>query len=200
MARQYLTDIDLSGNQLIDARVENLSSDPTAGNAGRVFFNTTSGEMKYDTGSAIALFGGTVDWANITNKPTEFTPSAHTHTASEVTDFATAVNTQIIAYWDSIAGTDADVDTIRETLDKILANAAEITSLPQKYETNIGNASATSFTVSHNLGTSYVIVSCADSVTGSVVVPDVAVTNSNTVTITTSSPPANDGIRVTVTG
>jgi hypothetical protein len=34
---------------------------------------------------------GSVDWADVTGKPSTFAPSAHTHTASEVTDLATVV-------------------------------------------------------------------------------------------------------------
>jgi hypothetical protein len=34
---------------------------------------------------------GAVDWANITGKPSTFTPSAHQHVAADVTDFAAAV-------------------------------------------------------------------------------------------------------------
>jgi hypothetical protein len=31
-------------------------------------------------------------WNDVQSKPTTFTPSAHTHTASQITDFATAVS------------------------------------------------------------------------------------------------------------
>ncbi len=38
-------------------------------------------------------------WGQVTGKPTTFTPSAHTHTASEITDFDTEVsnNTAVAA-------------------------------------------------------------------------------------------------------
>lgn len=51
--------IDLNENQLLRMRVENLSSDPAAGNAGRLFFNTTASQLKLDNGSSIAILGGT---------------------------------------------------------------------------------------------------------------------------------------------
>lgn len=38
---------------------------------------------------------GTTTWAGIVGKPTTFPPSPHNHTASEVTDFATAVDARI---------------------------------------------------------------------------------------------------------
>ena len=34
---------------------------------------------------------GTTTWAGITDKPSTFPPSSHTHTASEITDFSAAV-------------------------------------------------------------------------------------------------------------
>lgn len=50
--------LDLNNNQLLHGRVENLSSDPSAGNAGRLIFNTTSSTLKVDTGSVIQAIGG----------------------------------------------------------------------------------------------------------------------------------------------
>src|ERR1700692_588347 len=43
--------------QLLKAQVENLSSDPTPGIVGRVWFNTSSGQFKYDAGSAVQVIG-----------------------------------------------------------------------------------------------------------------------------------------------
>lgn len=51
--------------------------------------------------------GGPVDWSNIENKPATFTPSAHTHTASEITDFAATANALIGAAaipWANLTG------------------------------------------------------------------------------------------------
>lgn len=42
MAKQFLTSIDLSGNQIINSTFEQLASDPNSGNfEGRIYFNTT---------------------------------------------------------------------------------------------------------------------------------------------------------------
>jgi microcystin-dependent protein len=43
-------------DQLINAQVELLSADPTPGKKGRIFFNTATGQMKFDDGSAIQAF------------------------------------------------------------------------------------------------------------------------------------------------
>jgi hypothetical protein len=61
--------------------------------------------------SLIRRFGGTsggsVAWGDVTGKPTEFPPEAHTHTASEVTDLATTVQAYTL---DQFADPVASVD------------------------------------------------------------------------------------------
>ena len=49
--------------------------------------NSNDGYLEYTAGSA-----SSVPWSGITSKPTEFTPSSHTHTKSEITDFPTNVS------------------------------------------------------------------------------------------------------------
>ena len=57
MAVKFLDNLDLNDNQLLNARLENLASDPGSANAGDVIFNTTSNVMKYYNGS---------DWISLT--------------------------------------------------------------------------------------------------------------------------------------
>lgn len=49
--------------------------------------NSNDGYLEYTAGSA-----SSVPWSGITSKPTEFTPSSHTHNKSEITDFPTNVS------------------------------------------------------------------------------------------------------------
>ena len=46
MAINFLDNLDLNGNQLLNARLQNLASDPTSAKAGDIIFNTTSGKLK----------------------------------------------------------------------------------------------------------------------------------------------------------
>lgn len=124
--------------------------------------------------------------------------TGHTHTATDITDFATAVNTQIVTYWDSIAGTDANVDTIREVLDLILANAASIQDQIARYNATIGNGSSTSIAVTHNLNSNDVTVEVYDIGTGETVSVGVTRTNVNTVTIEAFPAPATNSLRVVI--
>ena len=49
---KFLTSIDLQKNQLIKARIENLSGDPDSPAAGQIYFNTVANRLRYYTGSA----------------------------------------------------------------------------------------------------------------------------------------------------
>jgi hypothetical protein len=49
--------IDLSFNQMTNMVIEVLASDPTAGHAGRLFWNSSLGRFRQDTGSAITDLG-----------------------------------------------------------------------------------------------------------------------------------------------
>lgn len=124
--------------------------------------------------------------------------TSHTHTATDITDFATAVNTQIVAYWDSIAGTDANVDTIREVLDLILSHSSDIANQIARHNATIGDGTATSIAVTHGLNSNDVTVEVYDIGTGETVSVGVTRTNVNTVTIEAFPAPATNSLRVVI--
>ena len=66
------------------------------------------------------------------------------------------------------------------------------------YAANVGNASATSFAVTHNLGTVDVIVMIKDNTTLEEVFADVVITDTNTVTVTFATAPASNAYRVII--
>ena len=100
-----------------------------------------------ETGVLNATGGGTadsVDWANITSKPSTFTPSAHNHPISEVTDLQTnldakadktAIADMATKTWVGEQGylTSIPEEYVTETE---LSGKGYLTSIPEEYVTN----------------------------------------------------------------
>ena len=124
--------------------------------------------------------------------------SSHTHTASDVTDFSAAVDARVVAYWDSIADTDASIDTIRELMDLVLANESGLNNLIGRHNADIGDGTSTSIAVTHNLGSLDVSVEVYEISTGATVQADIVRTNTNVVTIGVNPAPATDSLRVVI--
>ena len=100
MAVNFLDNLDLNDNQLLNARLQNLASDPGTANAGDIIYNTSSNVFKYyngsawvdpstgsytswtvtaDNGATVTVPNGvTVDWAGGTGITTSYaTPSGN---------------------------------------------------------------------------------------------------------------------------
>lgn len=75
-----------------------------------------------------------------------------------------------------------------------------LASKATKFADDIGDNSTTAIAVTHNLGTTDVVVSLKEVSTGELVEADVVVTSSNVVTITFGIAPTTDSIRVVVIG
>jgi hypothetical protein len=72
---------------------------------------------------------------------------------------------------------------------------------PRKYAVAVGDGSATSFTVTHDLGSTDVVVSVRDASTGAVVVAAVTHSTNSTVTVAVNgTAPANNALKVVVIG
>jgi len=78
--------------------------------------------------------------------------------------------------------------------------AAPIPSGISKYATSVGNGSATSIAVTHNLGTTDVVVQVFNISTGAQVEPDVTITDSNNVTLGFTVAPTTNQYRCIVIG
>ena len=281
MAKKILQSYNFSGNQIIDARFENLAGFPTAGKAGRLVLNTTTSLVGFDNGTVFRTFAPTdspafsgtptaptaVNGTNttqiattafvqnaivatsvgnnsITNAKLADVPTAtikgrttagtgdpqdltaaqvkallaiapsdvsgltdalagkanasHTHLAADITDLTTAINTQVAAYWDTLAGTDANVDTIRELLDLVLSNSADLANNIKRYAANIGDGTSTSIAVTHSLNSNDVTVEVYDTATGESVGVGVTRTSANVVTIEAIPAPTTNALRVVV--
>lgn len=222
---KFLTSLDLTGNKLLNVRLQSLASGTGITAPGSIFYNSATGRVNYRNGTSIvalataddiASAGGgdmtkavydttnngivdvaeTVPWSGVTSKPETFAPSAHTHLASEVTDLTTAVNALIVAYVDTTAGSDADLDTLRELIDVVKANRTALGAVVKRYQTLVGGA--TSIAVEHALNTRDVIVQVYDAATYAEVLTDVVRTTADVVTVSFATAPAANAYRVVV--
>lgn len=114
------------------------------------------------------------------------------------TNYAEIASASVVSAIDSrLTTAESDIDTL-ETQVAILASASA--SLTSKVAINVGNNSATSFAIDHNLGTSDVLVQVYDRATEDTVEVDVVRTNSNRVTVSFASAPGDNAYRVVIIG
>lgn len=114
------------------------------------------------------------------------------------TNYAEIASASVVSAIDSrLTTAESDIDTL-ETQVAALASASG--TLTNKVSVNVGNTSATSFAIDHNLGTSDVLVQVYDNSTFDTVEVDVVRTTANRVTVSFASAPSNDAYRVVIIG
>ena len=96
MALQYLTDINLNKNELQNAVIQKLGTDPSSGlTAGWIIYNTSDNQLKLYNGSAWVNVGGDITGVNIT-AGTGLTGTVNT-TSGQHTQTITLANTAVTA-------------------------------------------------------------------------------------------------------
>lgn len=101
MARKFLVNIDLNLNQLLNAIIQKLGSDPTPTNQAHLFYRSDQDRLKVDTGAAIKTVAYTDDAAGdaatldgaTKAELRDRTTHTGTQAASTISDFDTQVRT-----------------------------------------------------------------------------------------------------------
>ena len=121
---------------------------------------------------------------------TDYAAASHAHTSSNITDFNSSVS-GLLSVTSIVAGSGVS----------ITSSSGAYTVNAKVYSTTIGDGSATSYTVSHNLSVANdVHVSVRDTGTNYYVYPDIKYVNSNSVTLEFVSAPTSGQYRVSIIG
>lgn len=160
--------------------------------------------------------------ANNGTTSTAVSLEGHTHSASAITDFTEAVQDAVgtfvadsgtIDFTYSDAGDSLSASVILATSNSYLSTASGLAvdkgaletvlvtdGFTKKASANVGNGSATSFAITHNLNSRDVVVNVYDNATYDTVETDVVRTDANTVTVSFTVAPTNNAYRVVIIG
>lgn len=160
--------------------------------------------------------------ANNGTTSTAVSLEGHTHSASAITDFTEAVQDVVgtfvadsgtIDFTYSDAGDSLSASVILATSNSYLSTASGLAvdkgaletvlvtdGFTKKASANVGNGSATSFAITHNLNSRDVVVNVYDNATYDTVETDVVRTDANTVTVSFTVAPTNNAYRVVIIG
>ena len=133
MAVKFLDNLDLNDNQLLNARLENLASDPGSANAGDVIFNTTSNVMKYYNGSGwISLTADTnfTEWNISDGSSDSSVSSGETVTVAGGTGISSSLSTRTVTVSvdAATATTRGAVELFSNTVQSVAANSVTTTA------------------------------------------------------------------------
>lgn len=224
MPKKVATQLNLLLNPLLGLVIEQLASDPT-NTLSRLYFNTTANELRFFDGTSwISAGGGSMSAAAILAalltvdgatsgldadkldglEAAAFALAGHAHVAADISDFDAAADARVAAVIDAAPAT---LDTLNElaaalgddpnfatTMTNLIAGKADT------YSEQIGDAAATVFLITHNLGNTEAVATVYEVATGEEIIVDIKRDSLNQHTVTFAVAPALNEFEVVVAG
>lgn len=225
---KLLTNLDLSKNQLLNSVLQNLTQAPSSAEMGQIYYNTQDKRAYIYTGSVwLAMdakdasqsaesivntinsgnsniqIGKIENLANqLSQKETPDSAQQKVNTAlQQAKDYAKAEIAKVVG------GASEQYDTLKE-IEQILKSSQnvgeilnELRTRPKKFTKDIGNNSATSFLIQHNLNTQDITVTLREKESPfSIVYTDVEITDENNITVKFAKKPEVNQYKVIIIG
>lgn len=214
MSLKFLTGIDLSGCEILNAVVQNLATAPSSPVDGFMYYDTTLKKYRGYSNSTWFEFGSgnVIDSYTKTETDTAIATAIATlvngspealNTLKELSDalgadpnFATTLATSIGNKVDKVDGKGLSTnDLTDELVTKI--NAAPTGA--SKYSALVGDGSSTQIAVTHSLGTKDVTVTLAEATSPfNIVMTDIQLTTIDSITLFFASAPSSGQYRITI--
>ena len=165
----------------------------TSGEVKKLDISTALGVLQFVGNSGVESIGQTA-YLTIQGDGTTITTDASSNAlAISIADASETVKGAVEL------ATTAEVITGTDTVRAVTAAGVEAHYDAKNFAGDVGDASATSYAITHSLGTLDVIVQVYEKSSGATVFTDVERTNTNTVTLVFASAPASNAYRVLVT-
>ena len=165
----------------------------TSGEVKKLDISTALGVLQFVGNSGVESIGQTA-YLTIQGDGTTITTDASSNAlAISIADASATVKGAVEL------ATTAEVVTGTDTVRAVTAAGVEAHYDAKNFAGDVGDASATSYAITHSLGTLDVIVQVYEKSSGATVFTDVERTNTNTVTLVFASAPASNAYRVLVT-
>lgn len=208
---KFLNNVDLNGNELRNAVIQNLAVAPPNPTAGRAYFDTALGCLRSYNGTA---------WINLVALSGPFTEQGVWNANTNTPALASGVGNDGDIYIVSAAGATALDGTATwnvgdyvffdgtkwlrvdntEGISQAQLNAA-LTGVTRKFAANVGDGNSTAILVNHGMGTQDVVVRLRLATAPfAYAEPDYEATDANNVTLRFATAPTANQYRIVVVG
>ena len=190
---QITSDLTVGGNLTVSGSTTYINTETIQLADNIILLNSNA------TGSATENAGLEVERGDDTNVSIRWNESSNKwEFTNDGSTYAEIASASVVSLIDGrLVTAESEIDTLQS---QVAALASASSTLTDKVAINVGNGAATSFAITHNLGTRDVVVNVYDNATYDTVEVDVVRTDTNTVTVSFAVAPASNAYRAVIIG